>query len=140
MRTAQLLTSAAFAVGLAALPAASATAQYMYPPCSPFPLTWPFCIVGAAAAIVTAPIRAITGGPYYGYYGRPYYPPPPPYYPPPGAAAAYGQPPSPYYPPSGAAAAYGQPPSPYYPPPSAAGGPAESYSQPVTAQPLPPQH
>ena len=68
---------AAFAAGIAALPVASATAQ-AYPPCSPFPLTWPFCIAGAAvntaAAIATAPFAAIAGPPYY-YYGYPY-----PYY------------------------------------------------------------
>ena len=87
--------SAAFAVGLAALPLSSADAQY-YPPCSPFPLFWPFCIAGAvvgtAATIVTAPIRALTAPPYsYGYYGQPYYAPPPGYYPP-----GYYAPP-PYY-------------------------------------------
>jgi hypothetical protein len=47
-----------------------------YPPCSPFPLSWPFCVagavVGAAALIVTAPIRALTGAPPY-YYPPPYY-------------------------------------------------------------------
>lgn len=79
---------AVFAAGLAALPMAPAMAQY-YPPCSPFPLFWPFCIVGAvvgtAAAIVTAPFAALAPPPpyYYGYYGRPFYPPPPRYYPPP---------------------------------------------------------
>ena len=81
---------AVFAAGLAALPLAAAKAQY-YPPCSPFPLFWPFCVVGAvvgtAAAIVTAPFAALAPPPppyYYGYYGRPFYPPPPPgYYPPP---------------------------------------------------------
>jgi hypothetical protein len=66
-----------------------------YPPCSPFPLFWPFCVAGAvvgtAAMIVTAPVRALTGAPpyYYGYYGPPYYPPPA-YY----APGYYG---SPYY-------------------------------------------
>jgi hypothetical protein len=78
---------AALAAGLAALPLAPANAQY-YPPCSPFPLFWPFCIVGAvvgtAAAIVTAPFAALAPPPPY-YYPRPFYPPPPPpgYYPPP---------------------------------------------------------
>jgi hypothetical protein len=35
-------------------------------------------VVGTAAIIVTAPVRALTGAPpyYYGYYGQPYYPPP----------------------------------------------------------------
>jgi len=53
-----------------------------YPACSsPFPLFWPFCVVGAvvgtAAMIVTAPVRALTGAPPYyyapGYYAPPYY-------------------------------------------------------------------
>ncbi len=74
---------AAFAAGLAALPPAAAEAQY-YPPCPPFPLAWPFCVVGAvigtAAAIVTAPFAALAGPPPpYGFYGRPFYPPPPPF-------------------------------------------------------------
>jgi hypothetical protein len=47
-----------------------------YPPCSPFPLSWPFCVAGAvvatAAMIVTAPIRTITGAPPF-YYAPPYY-------------------------------------------------------------------
>ena len=71
----------AFAAGLAAVPVSTAQAQY-YPPCSPFPLLWPFCaagaVVGAAATIVTAPFWALTGTPpyYYGYYREPYFPPP----------------------------------------------------------------
>ena len=86
----------AFAAGLAALPLATAEAQY-YPPCSPFPLFWPFClagaIVGTAATIVTAPFVALTAPPYYYgyYYGRPYYAPPP-YY-----APGYYAPPYYYY-------------------------------------------
>jgi hypothetical protein len=68
--------SALFVAGLATLPLSAAKAQYYYPPCSPFPLTWPFCIAGAAvgtaAAIATAPFYAVAGGPYY-YYGQPYY-------------------------------------------------------------------
>jgi hypothetical protein len=89
MRTLQIMISAAFAAGLAALPLSSARAQY-YPPCSPFPLFWPFCVVGAvvgtAAAIATAPFWALTAPPPYYYnaaYGPRYYPPPtyyPPYY------------------------------------------------------------
>jgi hypothetical protein len=81
----RIAISAVFAAGLAALPLSAAKAQYYGPPCTPFPLTWPFCVVGAvvgtAAAVVSAPFR-----PYY-YYGSPaagyYAPPPPPYYPPP---------------------------------------------------------
>lgn len=75
------------AAGLAALPFAPAKAQYYGPPCTPFPLTWPFCVAGAvvgtAAMIATAPFRAVAGGPYYYGYGYGYgYAPPPPYYPP----------------------------------------------------------
>jgi hypothetical protein len=88
MRTTQIAISAAFAAGLAVLPLSAAKAQYYGPPCTPFPLTWPFCVAGAvvgtAAAVVTAPFRAVAGPPYY--YGPPpgpYYRPPPPYYPPP---------------------------------------------------------
>ena len=87
----RIAISAAFAAGLAALPLSAADAQYYGPPCTPFPLTWPFCIVGAvvgtAATVVSAPFRA--AAPYqYGYY-QPYYPAPaassypPAYYPPP---------------------------------------------------------
>ena len=85
MRIRHLAMSAAFAGGLAALPLAGAAAQ-PYPPCSPFPLFWPFCIVGAvvgtAATIATAPFRALTppppaAPPYsYGYYGYSYGPAP----------------------------------------------------------------
>ena len=88
----RIMSSAAFTAGLAALPLSTAEAQY-YPPCSPFPLSWPFCVVGAvvstAATIVTAPLWVLTGPPpyFYGYYGPPYYPPPayyaPRYYAPP---------------------------------------------------------
>ena len=77
MRIRRTAISAVFAAGLAAVPLSTAKAQY-YPPCSPFPLFWPFCVVGAvvgtAATIVTAPVRALTGPPYYyGYYGYPHY-------------------------------------------------------------------
>jgi len=75
MRTA---TATLFAAGLAALPLSTAKAQY----CAS-PLSWPFCIAGAAintaATIATAPFHAISrssyyygGGPYY-YNGRRYY-------------------------------------------------------------------
>jgi len=96
MRIRRTTISAAFATGLAALPLSTAEAQYYYPPCSPFPLAWPFCIAGAvvgtAAAIVTLPFRAFTGAPAYysgGYYGPPYYPPP--------SGPGYYAPPSNYY-------------------------------------------
>ena len=89
--------SAAFALGLASLLLSTASAQY-YPPCSPFPLFWPFCVAGAvvgtAATIVTAPFWVLTGAPpyyYYGYAGQLYYPPPS-YYPP-----GYYLPPTYYY-------------------------------------------
>ena len=85
MRIRRIAVSAALAAVLASVPLATAKAQY-YPPCSPFPLFWPFCvagaIVGTAATIVAAPFVALTAPPYYyGYYGRPYYPPPPYYAP-----------------------------------------------------------
>jgi hypothetical protein len=118
-----------------------------YPACSsPFPLFWPFCVAGAvvgtAAMIVTAPVRALTGAPpyYYGYYGQPYAPYPnyPFPYPPP--ASAYSPAPSytpqPSYAPRAGrsagstasglnqqelnrlqAAPVNPPPPPYYPPP-----------------------
>jgi hypothetical protein len=86
MRIRRITISVAFAAGLAIVPLSTAKAQY-YPPCSPFPLFWPFCVAGAvvgtAAIIVTAPIRALTGAPPYyygGYYGQSYYYPPPAYY------------------------------------------------------------
>jgi len=92
MRIRRIARLAALAAGLAALPLSTTQAQY-YPPCSPFPLFWPFClagaVVGTAATIATAPLWALTGAPpyYYGYYRRPYYPPPayyaPGYYAPP---------------------------------------------------------
>jgi hypothetical protein len=87
MRIRRIRISAAFAAGLAALPLSAAKAQYYPPPCSPFPLFWPFCVAGAvvgtAVTIVTAPVWALTGGPpyyYRAYYGQPYYPSPPYYY------------------------------------------------------------
>jgi hypothetical protein len=71
----RIAISALFAATLAALPLSAAKAQYYYP-CNPFPLSWPFCIagaaVGAAATIATAPFRAAAGYPYY-YYGQSYY-------------------------------------------------------------------
>ncbi|MGA8755738.1 MAG: hypothetical protein WB611_05315 [Stellaceae bacterium] len=76
MRIHLFAASAAFAAGLAALPLATAEAQYYHPPCSPFPLAWPFCIAGAAvntaATIVTAPFVALSGPYYYPYYGYRY--------------------------------------------------------------------
>jgi hypothetical protein len=42
-----IMFSAAFGAGLAALPLSTAKAQYYYPPCSPFPLFWPFCVADA---------------------------------------------------------------------------------------------
>jgi hypothetical protein len=71
----RIAIAALFAASLAALPLSAARAQYD-PYCNSFPLTWPFCIagaaVGAAATIATAPFYAVGSGPYY-YYGRPYY-------------------------------------------------------------------
>jgi hypothetical protein len=71
----RIAISALFAAALAAFPLTAANAQY-YPYCNPFPLSWPFCIAGAAvgtaATIATAPFYAVAGAPYY-YYGQPYY-------------------------------------------------------------------
>jgi hypothetical protein len=95
MQIQRIAISAVFAAAIAALPLGTAKAQY-YPPCSPFPLFWPFCIAGAvvgtAATIVTAPFRAVAAPPVYPY-GVPPQPPGAPGYPP-------GYPPQPYgYPP-----------------------------------------
>ena len=98
MRLSRVMISVAFVAGLAALPLSTAEAQYYPPPpCSPFPLFWPFCVAGAvlgvAATIVIAPIRALAGPPPpFGYYGPPPYPPPA-YYPPPPPPGNY----APYY-------------------------------------------
>lgn len=88
----RIAMAAVFAAGLASLPFSAAKAQYYGPPCTPFPLTWPFCVAGAvvgtAAAVVSAPFRAVAPPYYYGPApARYYYPParyyyPPPYYPP----------------------------------------------------------
>jgi len=84
----RIAMSAVFVAGLLALPFSAANAQYYGPPCTPFPLTWPICVAGAvvgtAAAVVSAPFRAVAAPPYY-YGPAParYYYPPPPYYPPP---------------------------------------------------------
>ena len=68
----RIAISALFAAVLAALPLSAAKAQAY---CNSFPLSWPFCIAGAAVAtaatIATAPFYAVAGGPYY--YGSPYY-------------------------------------------------------------------
>jgi len=83
----RIAISAVLAAGLLALPVAAAKAQVVYgPPCTPFPLTWPFCVVGAvvgtAAAVVSAPFRVVGPPPPY-YYPPPAYYRPPPAYPPP---------------------------------------------------------
>jgi len=93
----KLALSAVLATGLAAVPLSSASAHRGY--CGP--LCWPFAaaaaVVGTAAFVATAPIRAVAGAPYYPYYGAApaYYPPAPAYYAPPayyGAPAYYGTP------------------------------------------------
>ena len=88
----RLAFPAALVIGLATTPFSTATAQYYYAPCSPFPLAWPFCaagaIVGTAANVATAPFWLLSGAPppfnpapRPAYYGPAYYaPPPPPYY------------------------------------------------------------
>jgi hypothetical protein len=87
---------AALAAGAALAPISDASARCWRWHCGPPLLALPFVAAGAvvagAAAIATAPVRALAGPPYYGpppgYYG-----PPPAYYyaPPPGYA--YGAPP-----------------------------------------------
>ena len=86
MRLKQIAVAAALGSAFVMAPLAGARAQT--PWCNPFPLTWPFCVVGAAATVATAPFRAIAQPypapyyyppryyrryPYYGYYGYPYY-------------------------------------------------------------------
>jgi hypothetical protein len=77
----RIAISTLFAAMVAALPLSTAKAQAY---CNPFPLSWPFCIAGAAvntaATIATAPFYAVAGAPYY-YYGSPYYYPSGYYYP-----------------------------------------------------------
>jgi hypothetical protein len=97
MRIRPAMISAAFALGLAALPLSTAQAQPyppQYYPCSPFLLAWPFCVAGAvvgtAAMLVTAPLWVLTGPPP-AYYWPPLYRPPPPYF-----APEYNAPPN-YY-------------------------------------------
>jgi hypothetical protein len=122
MRIRRIAMSAAFAIGLAALPISTAKAQY-YTPCSPFPLAWPFCvagaIVGTAATIATAPFWVLSGAPPYGYYMPPYYPAPnyyAPYYAPPAPASPQTAP--------GAPVPLAPPPPTTHPPASAAPPPA----------------
>jgi hypothetical protein len=86
MRIRRFAILAALVAGLSSGLCSAATAQYYYPPCSPFPLAWPFCaagaIVGTAANIATSPFWLLSGAPppFYParYYGPAYYPPPPP--------------------------------------------------------------
>lgn len=74
MRWKQMTLSAALVAALGTLPFSAADAHRD----REFPLFWPFvagaAIVGTAAAIATAPVRAVAAAPYY--YG----PPPAPYY------------------------------------------------------------
>ena len=78
----------ALAADLAITPFSTATAQYyLYgPPCSPFPLAWPFCaagaIVGTTVNVVTAPFWVPAGAPPPFYAPSRFAPPPPVYYPP----------------------------------------------------------
>jgi hypothetical protein len=89
MRIRRITISIALAASLVSLTLSTAKAQYYYPPCSPFPLFWPFCaagaIVGTAANVATAPFWLSAGAPppfspTPRYYGPPPYYPPPPYY------------------------------------------------------------
>lgn len=92
MRIRRFAFPAALVIGLATAPFSTATAQYYYAPCSPFPLAWPFCaagaIVGTAANVATAPFWLLSGAP------PPFYPAAPRYYAP---APGYYAPPPPYY-------------------------------------------
>jgi hypothetical protein len=92
MRVGRVAILASAIAGSMALGSA-AEAQVYYPPCSPFPLAWPFCaagaIVGTAANIATAPVWLSAGAPPP-FNPAPYYAPPPAYYAPP-------PPPPPYY-------------------------------------------
>ena len=81
MSVQRMAISAVFVAGLAALPFTAAKAQYYYPYCNPFPLSWPFCVAGAAVGTAAAIASAPFGGPYYYYYGSPYYYAPAYYYP-----------------------------------------------------------
>jgi len=81
MQWKRIALSATLVAALAALPFSTAQA-YRH---RGFPLFWPFvagaAVVGTAAAIATAPLRAVAAAPYY--YGpppAPYYYPPPAYY------------------------------------------------------------
>ena len=79
MHIRRIATAVLFAAGIVALPLSAPKAQYYYPPCNPFPLSWPFCVAGAAvgtaAAIATAPFRAVGAPYYYPYYAPSYYAP-----------------------------------------------------------------
>jgi hypothetical protein len=88
----RIALSTALVASIAALPLSRAEAHR-----GGWPFFWPFAaataIVGTAAAIATAPVRAIAAAPYY--YGpppAPYYAPPPAYYPPRYYNGGYGGP------------------------------------------------
>src|SRR5579884_536879 len=72
--------SAALIAALAAAPLTAAEAHRHHG----FPLFWPFvagaAVVGTAAAIATAPLRAVAYPPGYYYAPPAYYPPAPAYY------------------------------------------------------------
>lgn len=91
MRYIRSATVAVLAAGTLLLPTSEASARCWRWHCGPGPLALPFVAAGAivagAAAVATAPVRAIAGPPYYA--------PPPAYYaPPPGY---YNAPPGYYY-------------------------------------------
>lgn len=82
----RMAVSAALVLGVALLPLSRAEAHRHH---HGFPLLLPFvagaAVVGTAAAIATAPFRAVAPAPYYPayYYGppaAPYYAPAPAYY------------------------------------------------------------
>ena len=88
---------AAFALlvaGAATIPLSDASARCWR--CGPGPIFWPFAaaaaVVGTAAAIATAPLRAVAPPPAYYYPPQGYYAPPAAYYyPPPGYYQAPSQ-------------------------------------------------
>ncbi len=76
----RIALSAALVAALAALPFSAAQAYHH----RGFPLFWPFvagaAVVGTAAAIAAAPLRAVAPPYYYPAPPAPYYAPPPAYY------------------------------------------------------------
>ena len=85
MRIHRIAIPAAFIAAIAALPLATARADYI--PCSPFILSWPFCIADAVIdSVVTVPLPSLylqNQSPFPPPYTGPAFPAA--YAPPPGA-------------------------------------------------------